>query len=305
MLARLFIGGFLGAPGEVEKSLDQVLNNLVITNKLVLAQPLRCRVLLTAPLEAFTVGRTLVFSRELINVLPSEPALALVIAHQLAHHVLGHRRIDMKLAFPNVLKISDAELLAKLKFGHTPAEEAAADRKALELLEQSPYKASMTDGGLFMQAVQMRARQLSALISPRFGEHIADVEHTVERHPLFRITPLDNPELTTQVAALPLVSHVVVNTWNGRMEFFRSEPLLTPAPYERIDLAVTHLNPLLDYVTEKPAVAVPSNPASQPTVHRPRPPAVRQVTPASAPTAKPATPQKSEARARDLAAISK
>jgi hypothetical protein len=36
VLARLFIAGFLGAPGEVEKSLDQVLENLVISNKLIL-----------------------------------------------------------------------------------------------------------------------------------------------------------------------------------------------------------------------------------------------------------------------------
>jgi hypothetical protein len=70
VLARLSIAGFLGPPGAVEESLDRVLKNLIISNKLVLGQPLRCRVLLTAPLEAFTARRTLVFSRELINVLP-------------------------------------------------------------------------------------------------------------------------------------------------------------------------------------------------------------------------------------------
>jgi predicted Zn-dependent protease len=81
-------------------------------------------------------------------VLPSESALALVIAHQLAHQVLGHRRVDIKL--PDVLKISDAELLAKLKFRHTPAEEADADRLALQLLEQSPHSKAMEPAGLFM-----------------------------------------------------------------------------------------------------------------------------------------------------------
>jgi hypothetical protein len=60
----------------------------------------------------------------------SESALALVIAHQLAHHVLGHQRVDMKLAFPDVLKISNAELLAKLKFRYTSAEEAAEEADA-------------------------------------------------------------------------------------------------------------------------------------------------------------------------------
>ncbi len=47
-----------------------------------------CRVPLTTSLEAFTVGNTIVVSRGLIDVLPSESAVALVLAHQLAHNVL-------------------------------------------------------------------------------------------------------------------------------------------------------------------------------------------------------------------------
>jgi hypothetical protein len=262
--------------GEVEPKLAQVLNNLLISNHVVLGHELRVRVLLTAPLEAFSVGNTIFLSRELINVLPTEPALALVLAHQLAHYVLGHRRVDLKLAFYDVLRIPDAELLAKLRFTHSPAEESAADRKTVDILEQSPYRGSMADGGMFIQAVQTYARQLSHLITPRFGEHVADVQHAMGNNVMFRDTAPYNPGNPSQVAAFPLGSRVIVNPWTGRMEFFQSEPLAGIAPYERKDLGVTHVLPRLEYATD---VATQAKPAAPKPVRRPQTAPVKRTTP--------------------------
>ena len=45
--------------------------------------------LLTAPLESFTVGHTIVLSRGLIDVLPDEGSLATMLAHELSHVMLG------------------------------------------------------------------------------------------------------------------------------------------------------------------------------------------------------------------------
>jgi hypothetical protein len=303
VLARLTQARLLGVPGEVEKMLDQVVTNLVITNKLALAERVRCRVLLTTPIEAFMVGNTCILSRGLIDVLPNEAALALVLAHQLAHNVLGHRKIDTRLAFPDVLRISDAELEAKLRFQHTPAEEAAADAKALDLLEQSPYKPLMADGGLFMQALQARAGQLVALIHPTFGEHIADRRQQVRNHEMFRTAPLLDETLATQMAALPLGAKLVVNPWNGRIELFRSEPLAALAPYERAELAVTPFMPLLDYA-EKPAVPKPSNAATRPAV-RPRYPAVNSGAQAPAAGVKHSVGEASKGHTGDLAKAQK
>jgi hypothetical protein len=202
--------------------------------------------LLTTRLEAFTVGNTIVVSRGLIDVLPSESAVALVLAHQIAHNVLGHRKVDSKFAFADVLRISDAELLAKLRFHHSLSEEAAADAKALKILEQSPYRNTMSDGGLAMQALQVHAKQLSNLIQPNLGEHVADVEQVVRNNEMFRTAPVHDEELVAQVAGLPLGSKLVVNSWNGRVELFRSEPLAAPALYERAEFAVTPFMPFLD-----------------------------------------------------------
>ena len=46
--------------------------------------------MLTSPLETFSVGNTIIVSRGLIDVLPDEASLAMVLSHELAHIVLGH-----------------------------------------------------------------------------------------------------------------------------------------------------------------------------------------------------------------------
>ncbi|MGA8215883.1 MAG: M48 family metalloprotease, partial [Candidatus Sulfotelmatobacter sp.] len=77
--------GLLAPPGEVDKILMTVVNNLLVTNNIDLQSDVRCRVLLTSPLESFTIGHTIVISRGLLDVLPDEASLAMVLAHELSH----------------------------------------------------------------------------------------------------------------------------------------------------------------------------------------------------------------------------
>ena len=79
----------MAADGEVDQILETVVNNLLVTNKLDGIRGVRCRVLLTTPLESFVIGRTIVLSRGLLDVLPDEATLAAVLAHELAHIVRG------------------------------------------------------------------------------------------------------------------------------------------------------------------------------------------------------------------------
>ena len=57
--------GLLAPRGEVDKVLETVVNNLEVTNNLDLEPELRCRILMTSTLEAFTVGHTIVMSRDM------------------------------------------------------------------------------------------------------------------------------------------------------------------------------------------------------------------------------------------------
>src|SRR6266481_3136733 len=84
VLERLERAGLLAPEGELDKILQTVVNNIEITNNIELPRPIRTRVLLTSPLETFSVGNTIVISRGMIDVLPDEASLAMVLSHELA-----------------------------------------------------------------------------------------------------------------------------------------------------------------------------------------------------------------------------
>jgi len=69
---RLQRTGLLAPPGEVDKVLETVVNNLEVTNNLDVEPDVHCRVMLTGTLEMFSIGHTIVLSRGLIDVLPDE-----------------------------------------------------------------------------------------------------------------------------------------------------------------------------------------------------------------------------------------
>jgi hypothetical protein len=138
--------GLLAPPGEVDKVLQTVVTNLLLTNKIDLQSDVHCRVLITAPLESFTVGHTIVLSRGLLDVLPDEASLAMVLAHELSHVVLGHQ-FDAMLAFSDRMFFPDEQSFQRLDFKRRPIDEEAADVKALELLKNSPYKEKLGGAG--------------------------------------------------------------------------------------------------------------------------------------------------------------
>ena len=96
----------LDAGGYENKVLDQIVINLVVPNNLAFTDQIHCRVLLTDTVEATTVGNTILLSKGLIDSLPSEEAIASVIAMELAHIAMGHH-IDTRYAFNDRLLFPD------------------------------------------------------------------------------------------------------------------------------------------------------------------------------------------------------
>ncbi len=148
--------GLLAPPSELDKVLATVVNNLLVTNNIDLQTEIHCRVLLTAPLESFTIGHTIVISRGLLDVLPDEASLAMVLAHELSHIVLGHP-FDTKLAFNDKLFFPDEDSFKRFDFRRSKLRNAA-DTKALELLKNSPYKDKLGNAGLFLRALEAKSR---------------------------------------------------------------------------------------------------------------------------------------------------
>ena len=247
VLERLEAIGLLAPAGEADKVLETVLNNLVVTNKLNLERPLRSRILLTSPLESFTVGHTIVLSRGLIDVLPDEASLATMLAHELSHVALGHQLIDTKFSFADRLMVSDGELLETLRFRRTPKEEAAADEKVIELLGKSPYRDKLADAGLFLRTLSERAKQLPRLIQPHIGDYMAANGQMTRLAELMKQAPPLMPDSLEQIAALQLGARLVVDAWSGKVTLDRSPAVPLMSVREKVPFAVTPLMPVIRY----------------------------------------------------------
>ncbi len=253
--------GLLAPPGGADKVLETVVNNLIVTNHLTLLPDVHCRVLLTEPLESFTIGRTIVVSRGLLDVLPDEASLAMVLAHELSHIVLGHR-LDTQLAFNDSVFFPDEKTFERLDFTRNAADEEAADQKALTLLGNSPYKDKLGNAGLFLRALQSRAPELRHLIRPHLGNSLAGGK-TMRMSALLNSAPqLEMPRID-QIAALPLGGRVRLDPWDNRVELLKTKPVALLSAQEKMPFEVT---PFFPYLTRLPAAA-PEKVTLAPTGH--------------------------------------
>jgi hypothetical protein len=261
VVERLTNAGLLAPDGDVDRILQTVVNNLEVTNNIDLPRAVRTRVLLTSPLETFSVGNTIVISRGLVDVLPDEASLAAVLSHELAHIVLGHN-LGSKYAFNDRMLFSDEGTYQNLGFRHIPEEEAAADKKAIELLKNSPYAQKLDNVGLFLKALQQRAPALNALLTTHLGNPLA-TNGTVNRlsalatqGPVLENTKLD------QIAALPLGGRVKVNPWDNRAEMVKTAPVAITSARDKMPFEVTPFFPrLARYGANAATAAAPANTA--------------------------------------------
>ncbi len=240
---RLTKVGLLAPPGEVDKILATVVNNLLVTNNIDLQGDIHCRVLLTSPLESFNIGHTIVMSRGLLDVLPDEASLAMVLSHELAHIVLGHR-LDTQLAFNDKLFFPDEESLQRLDFKHSPADEEAADTKALDLLKNSPYKDKLGNAGLFLKALQLKAPDLPHLIRSHLGDSLAGGK-SMRMSTLLAEAPALDAKKLDQIAALPLGGRIKVDPWSDQVELSKAKAVALTSSHEKMEFGITPFFPYL------------------------------------------------------------
>jgi hypothetical protein len=244
VLERLERSGLLAPEGELDKVLQTVVNNLQITNNIELPRPVRTRVLITSPLETFSVGNTIVISRGMIDVLPDEASLASVLSHELAHIVLGHN-LGSQYAFNDRMLFSDEGTYQNLGFKHIPEEETAADKKAIEMLKNSPYAQKLDAAGLFIKVLQTRAPQLAALLQAHLGNSIADNGVVTRMAQLATSAPALDWNKLDQIAALPLGGRVKLNAWDNKVEMVKAQPVAITSARDKMPFEVTPFFPRL------------------------------------------------------------
>jgi len=244
VIERLQRAGLLAPEGEVDKILQTVVNNIEVTNNTDLPRPVRTRVLLTSPLETFSVGNTIVVSRGLIDVLPDESSLAMVLAHELAHIVLGHN-LGSQYAFNDRMLFSDESTYQNLGFKHIPEEEAAADKKAMEMLKNSPYAQKLDAAGLFLRVLSIRAGALNALLTAHLGNNMAESGTVTRMAQLINSAPQLDWNKLDQIAALPLGGRVKLNAWDNKVELVKSQPVAITSARDKMPFEVTPFFPRL------------------------------------------------------------
>jgi hypothetical protein len=246
---RLQKAGLLAPTGDVDKVLQTVINNIEITNNIDLPRPVHARVMLTTPLETFSVGNTIIISRGLIDTLPDESSLAAVLSHELAHIVLGHN-LGSKFAFTNRMLFSDKSTYQNFGFRHNPEEETAADAKAIELLKNSPYAQKLGSAGLYLKQLQARAPSLSALLTAHLGNNFTDGKGQVIRlSALMTSAPeLDEMKLD-QIAALPLGGRIKLDPWQDKVEMIKAAPVSYTSARDKLPFELTPFFPRLTRMT--------------------------------------------------------
>ena len=263
VVERLERAGLLAPEGDVDKILQTVVNNIEITNNIELPRPVRTRVLTTSPLETFSVGNTIVVSRGLIDVLPDEGSLAMVLSHELAHIVLGHN-LGSQYAFNDRMLFSDEGTYQNLGFKHIPEEEIAADKKAVEMLKASPYAQKLEVAGLFIKALQSRAPSLTALLQAHLGNGITENGTVTRMAALATSAPALDWNKLDQIAALPLGGRVKLNPWDDKVEIVKSQPVAITSARDKMPFEVTPFYPRLSRYSTATAPAATTAAAPAP-----------------------------------------
>ncbi len=250
---RLEKGGLIAPRGPVDEVLNTVVNNLIAGANLNVDA--HCRVLLTTPIETFSIGHTIVISRGLIDVLPDEASLALVLADELSHIALGHAT-QTQFAFHNQTMLSDAELLQRFRFQRSPAEMVSAGKKTIEIMRASPYQ-NTANAGLFLKALGSRSAELPHLLQANLGDQVANAD-ALARLAEFAASapPLDEGKLE-QIAALPLGSRVKLNPWSNQLALVKTQPISLLSAREKMPFEVT---PFVLYLTRVDVAGVSATP---------------------------------------------
>lgn len=304
VVQRLFQAGLLDAPSDFDKTLEALAGNILAYNNITLSRPIRVRTLLTEPLESIAVGNTIIISKSLLDttgVITQDGAqqmgnLNAILAFQIAHIILGHR-LDTKYAFNDRLLFPTTSVFERIPMHHTDADNAAAAKKAMELLSAKELEGGEKYFGLYLQQLQQRVKALKALNEPMIGDGLtkSDTDQTFWMEAILaKGEKLDMKDLKQQ-AAMPLSSFMRMDPWTDQVVVLHSayEPLLTPSDKMPFEVEPVYLKLSYYQASAAPAAAATTQdaaPAAAPAAAATTQDAAPAAAPAAAATTQDAAP---------------
>jgi hypothetical protein len=256
----------LNSTGYETKVLDQIVVNLVVPNNLAFTDQIHTRVLLTDTIEATTVGNTILISKGLIDTLPSEEAIASVVAMELAHIALGHH-IDTRYAFNDRLLFPDESSFQRINMYHTDHDNEEAAKRATEYLTASMYKDKMPSAALYYAQLVDRAKVLKQLNTPKLGDSLLKADGTPWMAALWKQSPKLDWDNLEQTAALPLGSWLKTDPWDDKVYMLNAKRYAPMNARDKMPFEVTPVFYKLqryDAAAHQPAAPATAAPAPAP-----------------------------------------
>jgi hypothetical protein len=224
--------------GYEDKVLGQIVINLIVPNNLAFTDQVHVRILLTDTVEATTVGNTILLSKGLVDSLPSEEAIASVVAMELAHVAMGHH-IDTRYAFNDRLLFPDESTFQRINMYHSDHDNAEAAKKAMEYLQASMYKDRLPNAGLYFAQLVDRSKELKAQNTPALGDSLLKADGTPWMADLQKMAPKLNWDDLTQTAALPLGSWLKIDPWDDSIHMLDAKRYAPMNPRDKMPFEVT------------------------------------------------------------------
>jgi hypothetical protein len=227
--------GLMAPEGDVEKVLNTIVNNILTTNNFDPRVEIRCRLLMTSNFELFSMQKTIVLSRGLIDVVPNEETLAALLAFEIADAMVPKPAQD-QYGFSDILRLTPTDALKKLSFVDNQEEARRNSERALEWLRKSPYGDKLANVGLFFSQLQSQKQALKQLISARLGNQVYFTWQLLE------LAPAIDPGNVLQISALPMGSRIKINPWNDGVSLMKTQQMPPISPREKIPFEVTPIN---------------------------------------------------------------
>ena len=183
-IARLENERLLAAPGVVEDGLDAIVRRILAANEMTVSD-IDCRVLLTTPTEIFNVGHTIILSRGLLNILPNDSVVPVLLAREIAGMLL--RKSEM-----------------------SSQNSASLWQKAIAMSDKAGYSNGVPYTSFLLSQLARHSKSIPNLVRARFSPSLFNIASGLSA---------SSPSVISAKSAPPLVLRgtYTIDSWRGSL----------------------------------------------------------------------------------------
>jgi hypothetical protein len=154
--------------GGVERYLNSVISRVAERSHLNLPT-VTCRILATTPVEMFHIDNTIIVSRGLLEMVPDESTLEVLLTHELAHIAVQTTQSKQAVLVQSLFDYGRSEEFPGLGIRYTAEEERQASALSCNILSNSASSLALSRAADFVEQLARVYRQIPNLTTARFG----------------------------------------------------------------------------------------------------------------------------------------